>query len=153
MLNNRVQLIGNLGQDPDARTMNDGDNVVNLSLATSDTWRDKATGEKRNRVEWHRVVIYNQNLCKVASEYLKKGSQIAVEGKLQTRKYTDSSGADKYTTEVVLPKFGGELKMLDSRSETRPGFSGEQTVIPGPKTHGANTAPNGAGGLNDEIPL
>jgi single-strand DNA-binding protein len=114
---NKVILVGNLGRDPEVRRLTSGDPVVNLSVATSETWRDKATGERKERTEWHRVVIFNENLAKVAEQYLHKGSKVYIEGALQTRKYTDKDGAEKYTTEVVLQKFRGELTMLDSRGD------------------------------------
>ena len=112
---NKVVLIGNLGRDPEVRRLSSGDPVVNLSVATSESWRDKASGERKERTEWHRVVIFNENLAKVAEQYLHKGSKVYLEGQLQTRKYTDKDGAEKYTTEVVLQRFRGELVMLDSR--------------------------------------
>ena len=114
---NKVILIGNLGRDPEVRHTQDGSPIVQLSIATSDTWKDRATGERRERTEWHRVVIFNEHLCKVAENYLKKGSKVYVEGSLQTRKWTDNAGVEKYTTEVVLQKFNGELTMLDGRGE------------------------------------
>jgi single-strand DNA-binding protein len=114
---NKVILIGNLGRDPDVRRLSSGDPVVNLSIATSETWRDKASGERKERTEWHRVVIFNENLAKVAEQYLRKGAKVYLEGQLQTRKYTDKDGAEKYTTEIVLQRFRGELVMLDSRGE------------------------------------
>src|SRR5438128_2337918 len=110
---NKVILVGNLGKDPEVRRLNSGAAVVNLRLATSESWRDKASGEKQERTEWHNVVIYNENLGKIAEQYLKKGSKVYVEGQLQTRKWQDQSGADKYTTEVVLQRFRGELTLLD----------------------------------------
>ena len=112
---NKVILIGNLGADPEIRTLNSGDRVANLRLATSESWRDRGSGERKERTEWHRVVIFNDNLVKVAENYLKKGSKVYVEGAIQTRKWTDQSGAEKYSTEVVLQKFRGELTMLDGR--------------------------------------
>jgi single-strand DNA-binding protein len=114
---NKVILVGNLGRDPEIRSTQDGMRIANLSLATSESWRDKNTGERREKTEWHRVVIFNENLVKVAEQYLKKGSKIYVEGALQTRKYTDQSGIEKYSTEVVLQRFRGELTMLDGRGE------------------------------------
>ncbi len=114
---NKVMLIGNLGADPEIKSMNNGGQVANLRLATSEQWRDKSTGERREKTEWHNVVIFNENLIKVAENYLRKGSKIFVEGQLQTRKWTDQSGQDRYTTEVVLQRFRGELTMLDSRGE------------------------------------
>ena len=112
---NKVTLIGNLGRDPEVRRLNSGDPVVNLSLATSESWRDKASGERKERTEWHRVVIFNENLAKVAENYLRKGSKLYIEGQLQTRKYTDKDGVEKYSTEIVLQRYRGELVMLDSR--------------------------------------
>ena len=114
---NKVILIGNLGRDPDVRRMTSGEPVVNLSIATSESWRDKASGERKERTEWHRVVIFNENLAKVAEQYLRKGSKVYLEGQLSTRKYTDKDGQEKYSTEVVLNRFRGELVMLDSRGE------------------------------------
>lgn len=112
---NKVILVGNLGRDPEIRSMQSGEEIAQLSLATSETWRDKASGERKERTEWHRVVIFNENLVKVAKSYLKKGSKVYIEGSLQTRKWTDKDGAEKYTTEVVLQRFRGELTMLDGR--------------------------------------
>ena len=112
---NKVILVGNLGRDPEVRRLNSGQPVVNLRLATSESWRDKNTGERQERTEWHNVVIFNENLAKIAEQYLKKGSKVYVEGQLQTRKWQDQSGQDKYTTEVVLQRFRGELTLLDSR--------------------------------------
>ncbi|MBC7283078.1 single-stranded DNA-binding protein [Hoeflea sp.] len=114
---NKVILIGNLGADPDIKRTQDGRPIANLSVATSDSWRDKNTGERREKTEWHRVVIFNEGLCKIAENYLKKGSKVYIEGQLQTRKWTDQSGQDKYSTEVVLQGFNGNLTMLDGRSE------------------------------------
>jgi single-strand DNA-binding protein len=114
---NKVILIGNLGADPEVRRTQDGKPIVNLRVATSDTWRDKATGERRERTEWHRVVIFNDNLVKVAENYLRKGSKVYIEGALQTRKFQDQSGAERQMTEVVLQKFRGELTMLDGKGE------------------------------------
>src|ERR671923_2531522 len=110
---NKVILIGNLGADPEIRRTQDGQPVANLRIATSRTWRDKSTGERRERTEWHRVVIFNENLCRIVEQYLKKGSKVYVEGELQTRKWQDQSGQDKYTTEVVLQSFNSQLTMLD----------------------------------------
>ena len=113
---NKVILIGNLGKDPEVRRTTSGDPVVNLSIATSESWRDKASGERKEKTEWHRVVIFNKNLADVAEKYLRKGSKVYVEGQLQTRKWTDKDGAEKYSTEVVLQNFRGELTMLDGRN-------------------------------------
>jgi len=155
---NKVILIGNLGKDPEVRRMQDGRPVVNLSVATSDTWRDKATGERRERTEWHRVVIFNENLCRIAEQYLKKGSRVYLEGSLQTRKWQDQSGQDKYTTEVVLQGFNGQLTMLDRAgggSGSEIGESGSDFGSPGPTRE---RAPALAGGgrrddMDDEIPF
>ena len=114
---NKVILVGNLGADPEIRRLNSGDPVVNLRIATSESWRDKQSGERREKTEWHNVVIFNDNLAKVAEQYLKKGAKVYVEGQLQTRKWQDQTGNDRYTTEVVLQKVRGELQMLDSRGE------------------------------------
>jgi single-strand DNA-binding protein len=114
---NRVCLIGNLGRDPEVRNMSDGSPVVTLNVATTDTWKDKATGERREKTEWHRVVIFNDGLCRVAEAYLRKGSKLYIDGALQTRKWTDKDGNERYSTEVVLQKFNGTLVLLDSRSE------------------------------------
>ena len=111
---NKVILVGNLGADPEARSLNNGGEVVNLRVATSETWKDR-DGNRQERTEWHRVVIFNENLGRVAKSYLKKGSKVYLEGQLQTRKWTDNQGNDKYTTEVVLQRFRGELVLLDSR--------------------------------------
>jgi single-strand DNA-binding protein len=110
---NKVILIGNLGRDPEVRSMNNGGKVVTLNLATSESWNDRQSGQRQERTEWHRVVIFNENLAQVAEKYLRKGSKVYVEGALQTRKWTDQSGAEKYTTEIVLQRFRGELTMLD----------------------------------------
>jgi single-strand DNA-binding protein len=112
---NKVILIGNLGKDPEIRTVQDGTKIVNLTLATSETWNDKMSGERKEKTEWHRVVIFNDRVADVAERYLKKGAKVYVEGSLQTRKWTDQSGQEKYTTEVVIGRFKGELTMLDTR--------------------------------------
>lgn len=114
---NKVILIGNLGADPEARSMGNGGEVVNFNLATSESWTDKASGEKRDKTEWHRVVIFNENLGRIAKQYLRKGSSVYIEGSLQTRKWQDQQGQDKYTTEVVLQRFRGELTLLGGRGE------------------------------------
>lgn len=112
---NKVILVGNLGRDPEVRTFGNGGKVCNLRIATSENWRDKATGERKERTEWHSVTIFNENLAKVAEQYLRKGSKVYVEGQLETRKWQDQSGQDRYTTEVVLRQFRGELTILDGR--------------------------------------
>jgi single-strand DNA-binding protein len=113
---NKVILVGNLGKDPEVRRMTSGEPVVNLSVATSETWKDKSSGERKEKTEWHRVVIFNENLAKVAEQYLKKGAKVYLEGALQTRKWTDKDGAEKYSTEIVLNRFNGTMVMLDGRS-------------------------------------
>ena len=123
---NKVILVGNLGRDPEVRYGQDGNPIVNLSIATSESWKDRQTGERRDKTEWHRVVIFNDNLAKVAQNYLKKGSKVYLEGQLQTRKWTDQSGQEKYTTEVVLQRYRGELTMLDARGEGGGGYGGNQ---------------------------
>ncbi|GAC1339131.1 MAG: single-stranded DNA-binding protein [Bradyrhizobium sp.] len=113
---NKVILVGNLGKDPEIRRTQDGRPIANLSVATSENWRDKATGERKEKTEWHRVVIFNEGLCKVAEQYLKKGAKVYIEGQLQTRKWTDQADVEKYSTEVVLQGFNSTLTMLDGRS-------------------------------------
>ena len=112
---NKVILVGNLGRDPEVRRMGSGDPVVNLNIATSESWRDKQSGERKEKTEWHRVVIFNENLARVAEQYLRKGAKVYLEGQLQTRKWQDQSGQEKYTTEIVLQKFRGDLTILDNR--------------------------------------
>lgn len=114
---NKVIIVGSLGKDPEIRTLNNGDRVANLSVATSESWRDKASGEKKEKTEWHRVVVFNDNLTKVAESYLKKGSSVYLEGKLQTRKY-EQNGVEKYSTEIVLDRFGGVLTMLGGKQQS-----------------------------------
>ena len=114
---NKVTLIGNLGQDPEVKRMTSGDIMVSFSIATTDSWRDKQTGEKKDKTEWHRIVIFNEGLAKIAEQYLKKGNSVYLEGSLQTRKWQDQSGVEKSTTEVVLQKFRGELTLLGSRNQ------------------------------------
>ena len=148
---NKVILIGNLGRDPEVRHTQSGDPIVHLSVATSENWKDRQTGERRERTEWHRVVIFNENLGKIAQQYLQKGSKVYLEGQLQTRKWQDQSGQEKYTTEIVLQRYRGELTMLDSRGGGGGGgFSnGDQGDFGGPPASGAG----GAGDLDDEIPF
>jgi single-strand DNA-binding protein len=112
---NKVILVGNLGRDPEVRSTQNGDKIVNFSIATSERWKDKSTGEQREKTEWHRIVIFNENLARIAEQYLRKGSSVYVEGQLQTRKWQDQSGAEKYTTEVVLQRYRGELTLLGGR--------------------------------------
>ncbi len=156
---NKVILVGNLGRDPEVRFIQDGSKVANLSVATSETWRDKQTGERREKTEWHRVTIWNQNLAEVAEKYLRKGSKVYLEGQLQTRKWQDQSGQDRYSTEVVLSRFRGELTMLDGRPEGAPAAGGEDMGAPAapaaPATNASGAGPGGghAGDLDDEIPF
>ena len=144
---NKVILVGNLGKDPEVRRMTSGEPVVNLSVATSESWRDKASGERKEKTEWHRVVIFNKNLADVAEKYLKKGSKVYVEGQLQTRKWTDKDGQEKYSTEVVLQNFRGELTMLDGRGGEGGGGGGGG--------RGASEAPASfqRDEMDDEIPF
>jgi single-strand DNA-binding protein len=121
---NKVILIGNLGKDPEVRSMNDGNKIVSFSIATGESWRDKATGERKEKTEWHKVVIFNEALGKVAESYLRKGSKVYIEGALQTRKWQNKEGVDQYTTEVVLQRFRGELTMLDGKGEGGGGSRG-----------------------------
>ena len=155
---NKVILIGNLGRDPEVRHTNDGSPIVNLNIATSETWRDRNSGERKERTEWHRVVIFNERLAEVAQKYLQKGSKVYIEGQLQTRKWTDKDGAEKYTTEVVLQRFRGELTMLDSRSGGGGGdFGGGGGDYGGGSSGGGGGdfrgGPSGGGDLDDEIPF
>jgi single-strand DNA-binding protein len=147
---NKVILVGNLGRDPEVRSTQDGKKIVNFSVATSETWKDRSSGERRERTEWHRVVIFNEHLAKIAEQYIHKGSKVYLEGQLQTRKWTDQAGVEKYTTEVVLQNFRGELQMLDSRGQGGEGGGGGG----GSFESGGGSAP--AGGfddLDDEIPF
>jgi single-strand DNA-binding protein len=121
---NKVILIGNLGRDPELRSTQDGVRIANLTIATSESWRDRVSGERKERTEWHRVVIFNERLAEIAEKYLKKGSKVYLEGALQTRKWTDNSGQDRYTTEVVLQRYRGELTMLDGAGGARGGGAG-----------------------------
>lgn len=141
---NKVILIGNLGAEPDIKRTQDGRPIANLSIATSESWRDKNSGERREKTEWHRVVIFNEGLCKIAESYLKKGSKVYIEGALQTRKWTDQSGQDKYSTEVVLQGFNGNLTMLDGRSEGGGGGGGRD--FGGGDYGGGGSIPSGGGG-------
>jgi single-strand DNA-binding protein len=171
---NKVILVGNLGRDPEVRRLGNGEPVVNLRIATSETWKDKATGERKEKTEWHSVVIFNENLGRVAEQYLKKGSKVYVEGQLQTRKWQDQSGQEKYTTEVVLQRFRGELTILDGRSGGGASEFGEeeqgqirsggdfgrassQDRRPAPSFGGGNSGGGGGGSrysdLDDDIPF
>jgi len=151
---NKVILVGNLGREPEARKMQDGNPVVNLSVATSESWKDKNTGERREKTEWHRVVIFNDRLAEVAQKYLRKGSKIYIEGQLQTRKWTDQSGVEKYSTEVVLQRFRGELQMLDRAGEGGGGGGdySQDSGSGGGSGGGGGGAPSGVG-LDDDIPF
>jgi single-strand DNA-binding protein len=124
---NKVILVGNLGKDPEARSMNNGGEVISFSLATSESWNDKQSGEKRDKTEWHNVVIFNENLGRIAKQYLRKGSSCYVEGQLQTRKWTDNDGRDRYTTEIVLQRFRGELTLLGGRDQGSGGGGGARS--------------------------
>lgn len=138
---NKCILVGNLGRDPESRTMQDGNPVVNLSIATSENWRDKNSGERREKTEWHRVVVFNEKLAEVAQKYLHKGSKVYIEGQLQTRKWTDQAGVEKYSTEIVLQRFRGELTLLDSKGDGEGGNTG------------GYQPPAGGGDLDSEIPF
>ena len=156
---NKVILVGNLGKDPEVRNAQNGSKIVNFTLATSDTWNDKASGERKERTEWHRVVVFNERIADVAERYLKKGQKVYVEGSLQTRKWTDQSGQEKYTTEVVIDRFRGEMTMLSGREGG--GFAGGGSGEGGgsarqqPARSGGPSwdSGQGAGDLDDEIPF
>lgn len=153
---NRASLIGHLGRDPEVRRLNNGNPVVSFSIATSDTWRDKQTGERREATQWHNVVIYNEHLCKVAENYLKKGSKCLVEGKIKTRKWQDQSGADRWTTEIVLESFGGNIELLDSKGEGGSAAAddgGDRSTATASRPAGATGPINYAEELDDEIPF
>src|SRR6266566_2379867 len=159
---NKVILVGNLGADPEIRRTQDGRPVANLRVATSDSWRDKATGERRERTEWHRVVIFNEGLCRIAEQYLKKGAKVYLEGQLQTRKWQDPQGQDRYSTEVVLQGFNSQLTMLDRAGAGGGGGAGADAGEPGDFGSAGPTAPRErkpamAGAkrddLDDEIPF
>jgi single-strand DNA-binding protein len=164
---NKVILIGHLGRDPDVRRTQDGRPIASLSVATSESWRDKATGERKEKTEWHRVVIFNEKLAELAEQYLKKGAKVYFEGKLRTRKWTDQGGVDKYTTEVVLENFDGSLQMLDGRREGGPpaadensygerrdsgtGAAGAGGDRPGVAPRGGALPRNGSGGITSGV--
>jgi single-strand DNA-binding protein len=154
---NKVILVGNLGADPEIRSLNSGDRVANLRLATSETWRDRASGERKERTEWHRVVVFNENIVKVCENYLKKGSKIYLEGAIQTRKWQDQSGQEKFSTEIVLQKFRGELVMLDGRgADAEQGAGGGGYAggfSSGPKAGGSGPREEFSADLDDEIPF
>lgn len=152
---NKVILVGNLGADPRVNTTQNGSKVVTLSVATSDTWKDKLSGERKERTEWHRVVIFNPQLADIAERYLRKGSKVYLEGQLQTRKWEDSNGGERYTTEVVLQNFSGNLVLLDGRGDGVP--AGGNDVFSGSSSSGWDSAPAGgaapAADLDDDIPF
>ena len=168
---NKVILVGNLGRDPEIRSMQNGGRVANLSVATSESWKDRQSGERREKTEWHRVVIFNENLLDVAEKYLQKGSKVYIEGQLQTRKWQDQSGVDKYSTEIVLQRFRGELQMLDSRGDGgggggesggggggESGGGGGMAGEPAGDDYGGGAssgggAPSGGGDFDDDIPF
>jgi single-strand DNA-binding protein len=141
---NKVILVGNLGKDPEIRRTQDGRPIANLSIATSETWRDKGTGERKEKTEWHRVVIFSEPLCKIVEQYLKKGAKVYIEGALQTRKWTDQSGVEKYSTEVVLQGFNSTLTMLDGRSGGGSSFGGDD--------QGGDFGPSGSSGGSSSAP-
>src|ERR1700743_3499911 len=158
---NKGILVGNLGKDPEIRRTQDGRAIANLSVATSETWRDKATGERKEKTEWHRVVIFNEALCKVAEQYLKKGAKVYIEGAIQTRKWTDQSGVEKYSTEIVLQGFNSNLTMLDGRGggagggnfggDDSGGDFGSSSPSPAPRRAVAAGARNSD--MDDDIPF
>ncbi len=152
---NKVILIGNLGRDPEIRSTQDGTKIVNLNLATSERWKDRNTGEQRERTEWHRVVIFNENLGRIAEQYLRKGNTVYIEGQLQTRKWTDQQGVEKYTTEVVLQRYRGELTLLGGRAEGGGAMANPQDSQPAePASLSQSAPPPMAGGdLDDDIPF
>ena len=155
---NKVTLVGNLGRDPEIRAMQNGDKIVQISIATSDRWKDKSTGEQRERTEWHRVVIFNEALGKIAEQYLKKGSTVYIEGQLQTRKWTDQqSGQEKYTTEVVLQRYRGELTLLGMRPDSSISNQNQNNSIEQNSYQDTNQNQNQnqniASDLDDEIPF
>ena len=150
---NKVILVGNVGRDPEVRRLNSGEPVASFSVATSETWRDKASGERRERTEWHNVVIFNENLAKIAEQYLKKGSKVYLEGQLQTRKYTDKNGQERQTTEVVLQRYRGELTLLDSRGGGGGGSAGgDYGADTGSIGYGGGSASGGMGGGSGRAP-
>jgi single-strand DNA-binding protein len=156
---NKVILVGNLGADPEIRRTQDGRPIANLRIATSESWRDKGTGERKEKTEWHRVVIFNEGLCRVAEQYLKKGAKVYIEGQLQTRKWQDQSGQEKYSTEVVLQGFNSQLTMLDARGGGGGGgaFDSDSGADFGSAGPSGDRRPAPAGGrrddMDDEIPF
>lgn len=165
---NKVILVGNLGADPEIRSLGSGDRVANLRIATSESWRDRTSGERKEKTEWHRVVIFNDNLVKVAEQYLRKGSTVYIEGAIQTRKWTDNTGVEKYSTEIVLQKFRGELTMLGGRGDSAGASAGGGDEYGGGYSGGGGSSFGGGGAqrsqpsgpresfsadLDDEIPF
>ncbi|MBB2169981.1 single-stranded DNA-binding protein [Gluconacetobacter aggeris] len=152
---NKVILVGNLGKDPEIRQAQSGAKIVSLTLATSDTWNDKASGERREKTEWHRVVIYNERIADVAERFLRKGRKVFLEGSLQTRKWTDQSGQERYTTEVVVDRFRGDLVLLDSNRGEGEDFGGGQSASAPASRGNAGRSPATAGrpDLDDEVPF
>ena len=155
---NKVILVGNLGRDPEIKQMPSGSSIANLSVATSESWRDKASGERKEKTEWHRVVVFNEGLVRIVEQYLKKGSKVYLEGQLQTRKYTDKDGVEKYSTEVVLQNFNSTLTMLDTRGGGGGGGAsdsdndfGSQSAMPARKPAMAGAGKRGD--MDDEIPF
>ena len=147
---NKVIIVGNLGRDPEVRHTQDGKAIVNLSIATSETWRDKASGERKEKTEWHRVVIFNEGLAKVAEQYLKKGGTVYLEGQLQTRKWTDKDGAEKYSTEIVLQQYRGELVMIGGKGDTAANDAAQSAK---PAAKSAASGPSFNRDLDDEVPF
>lgn len=145
---NKVILVGNLGRDPEVRRLGNGEPVVNLRIATSETWKDKGTGERKEKTEWHSVVIFNEGLARIAEQYLRKGSKVYIEGSLQTRKWTDQSGQEKYSTEVVLQRFRGELTILDSQRG-----SSDNDGMPSDHPMNQSIGRHTAADLDDDIPF
>ncbi len=153
---NKVIIVGNLGRDPEVRTFQNGGRVAHLNIATSESWKDKASGERKEKTEWHRVSIFNENLVGIAERYLKKGAKVFIEGQLETRKWTDQEGKERFSTEVVLRPFRGELTMLDGANSNRssagevPDFAGDSSFsVPAKSSGGKSAAPE----LDDEIPF
>ncbi len=156
---NKVILVGNLGADPEIRSLNSGDRVANLRVATSETWRDRGSGERKEKTEWHRVVVFNENIVKVCEQYLRKGAKVYIEGAIQTRKWADASGVEKFSTEIVLQKFRGELTMLDGRGDNDGAGAGEGGGYNGGFSSGPRAQTSSApredfsADLDDEIPF
>ena len=150
---NKVILVGNLGKDPEIRTLNSGDRVANLRIATSETWRAKCSGERKEKTEWHQVVIFNDNLVKVAENYLKKGSTVYIEGALQTRKWTDAQGVEKYSTEVILQRFRGELTMLGGRGDGGGASEDSGGYASGGRAQSTGPRESFSADMDDEIPF